>query len=132
MTGEHAALVTVWNVSRNRCRLPDYPTVALFAARDRLPFRFQRGGAYIQDRPRRSVVVASGAAAHFLVAKYRCDVESLTRATAVVIEAAPTAIRATLPAGGAGPTIDDCGPASSDPGNTVEVGPYEPGPAQGF
>lgn len=131
MTGEHSALITVWNVSRSSCRLPAYPTVALFAGRDRLPFRFQRGGAYIQDRPRPSVVVALRAAAHFLIAKYRCDVKSETAVTTVGIGAVPRVIRVPLPAGYAGPTLEYCGPASNDPGNTVEVGPYILGPAQG-
>jgi hypothetical protein len=79
-------------------------------------------------------MVAPGGAAHFLIAKYRCDVKSVAAATAVVIVVVPpkNVVRVSLPLGYAGPTIDYCGPASSDPGNTVQVGPYSPGTADGI
>ena len=131
MTGEHPAPITVWNVSHSTCRLPTYPTVALFTGRDRLPFRFQHGGAYIQDRPGPSLTLTPRVAAHFLIATYRCDVKSISEVSRLDIKVVPTnaVTRVSFPAGYAGPVIDYCGPAASDPGNTVEVGPYVPGSA---
>ena len=137
MTGEHSALITVWNVSHTRCRLPTYPRIWLLHGQRHLPFHFQHGGMYVQDRPRGSASVAMGAAENFIVAKYRCDAGISAHVTGLEIDLVATkdVLRVAFPAGYAGPTMDYCkpfsGPASSDPGNKVEMGPYQPGVAHG-
>ncbi len=136
MTGEHSALVTVWNVSHDNCRLPVYPTIALLNGRHPLPFGFQDNGMYVHDRPGARIVLLPGAAANFLVAKYRCDVGDMATVTAIAVSIRPDSLSVGLPTGDAGPTLAYCksyrGSASGDPGNTVEIGPYVRGQAHGI
>jgi hypothetical protein len=135
MTGEHSALISVWNVSHTKCRVSTYPRVELFHGGTRLPFGYRHGGMYIQDKPGSRLLLAPGAAANFLVAKYRCDAGDTSSVTGLALKIPPLAIRIGFPAGYAGPTMAYCqafrGSASRDPGNTVEIGPYVRGVAHG-
>jgi hypothetical protein len=138
MTGEHSVLVNIQNVSAAACRLPAYP--AAIALRDRartLPFRYRHGGLYIQAKPSRSIALAPRAFAHVEVAKYRCDAGTLRPVTSLrlFVSRHGRALTIALPQPSGTAELDYCraasGPNGSDPGNTVEVGPFEAGPAQG-
>ena len=74
-TGERGVIYTVTNRGPRNCSLSGYAEVVLRndvgAA---LPFRYERGGGpYVTGEPSRAVVLAPGASAHFVLAKYRCD-----------------------------------------------------------
>ena len=75
MTGEHAVLYTLANRGPAACTVRGYPQVTLYDARGRaLPFRYANGGgAYVTARKPVTVVLAHGAMAYVLAAKYRCD-----------------------------------------------------------
>jgi hypothetical protein len=132
-TGEHPAMINVWNVSHVSCQLRGYPQVELRSGSQPLPFRYHRGGEYIQNQRPVVVRLRPGGAAHLLIAKYRCDSGSLAAVTRVAIAPAPRHgwDVAQLPSDDAGPHLDLCkaftGTTASDPGNTVQVGLFEPG-----
>src|SRR6266700_2671521 len=73
------------------CTVHGYPQVVLYGANgDVLPFHYATGGgAYVTSGKPVTVVLAHGASAYILVAKYRCDLGIVRNATA---------IRLTLPA----------------------------------
>jgi Domain of unknown function (DUF4232) len=75
MTGEHAVLYTLANRGPAACTVLGYPQVTLYDPRGRvLRFRYaDGGGAYVTARKPVRVVLAPGAMAYVLAAKYRCD-----------------------------------------------------------
>ncbi|MGO9293811.1 MAG: DUF4232 domain-containing protein, partial [Streptosporangiaceae bacterium] len=74
MTGEHAVMYALANRGQ-ACALKGYPRVLLYDPAGRvLPFRYAYGGgAYVTAASPATVVLAPGASAYLLVAKYRCD-----------------------------------------------------------
>jgi hypothetical protein len=132
MTGEHAVMYALTNRGSVTCTLNGYPQVVLYDAMGAvLPFRYANGGgAYVTSTKPVTVVLARGASAYVLVAKYRCDLGIADNATA---------IRLTLPAahgaaftgreavGIAGSTgLSYCRGGQHDPGQAIAVSPVEP------
>jgi len=132
MTGEHAVMYALTNRGPAACTLKGYPQVVLTDATGAvLPFRYaEGGGAYITSARPVTVVLAHGASAYVLVAKYRCDLG---------IENNATTIRLTLPrthgaafvwreaVGISGSTgLSYCRGGQHDPGQLVGVSPVEP------
>ena len=131
-TGEHAVMYALTNRGAAACTLEGYPQVVLTDATGAvLPFRYARGGgAYVTSAGPVTVVLAHGASAYVLVAKYRCDLG---------IENNATTIRLTLPTthgaafawreavgilGSMG--LSYCRGGRHDPGQLVAVSPVEP------
>ena len=130
MTGEHAVMYALTNRGPAACTLKGYPQVVLTDATGAvLPFRYAKGGgAYVTSARPVTVVLAHGASAYVLVAKYRCDRG---------IEHNATTIRLTLPTphafawreavGISGSTgLSYCRGGQHDPGQLVAVSPVEP------
>jgi len=132
MTGEHAVMYALTNRGPAACTLKGRPHVVLTDATGAvLPFRYaQGGGAYVTSASPVTVVLAPGASAYVLVAKYRCDLG---------IENNATSIRLTLPTthgaafawreavGISGSTgLSYCRGGPHDPGQLVAVSPAEP------
>ena len=114
------------------CTLKGYPQVVLTGATGAvLPFRYAKGGgAYVTSAGPVTVILAHGASAYVLVAKYRCDLG---------IDNNATTIRLTLPttrgtafawreavgiSGSMG--LSYCRGGQHDPGQLVAVSPVEP------
>jgi hypothetical protein len=131
-TGEHAVMYALTNRGPAGCTLTGYPRVVLTDATGAvLPFRYAKGGgAYVTSARPVTVVLAHGASAYVLVAKYRCDLG---------IEDNATTIRLTLPTthgaafvgreaiGISGSTgLSYCRGGQHDPGQLVAVSPVEP------
>jgi Protein of unknown function (DUF4232) len=131
MTGEHAVMYALTNRGPVTCALSGYPKVVLYDAEGvELPFRYVRGGgAYVTSRKPVTVVLARGASAFVLVAKYRCDL-GVARNAAVIRLTLPTrgaafARREALAlAGAAG--LSYCRGGPRDPGQVIAVSPVEP------
>ena len=131
MTGEHAVMYALTNRGPAACTLKGYPQVVLTDATGAvLPFRYaEGGGAYITSARPVTVVLAHGASAYVLVAKYRCDLG---------IENNATTIRLTLPTHGTAFAwreavgisgsmgLSYCRGGQHDPGQLVAVSPVEP------
>ena len=130
MTGEHAVMYALTNRGPAACTLEGYPRVVLTDVTGAvLPFRYAKGGgAYVTSARPVTVVLAHGASAYVLVAKYRCDLG---------IEHNATTIRLTLPTphafvwreavGISGSTgLSYCRGGQHDPGQLVAVSPVEP------
>lgn len=132
MTGEHAVLYTLTNRGPVTCMVHGYPQAVLYDANGGvLPFHYATGGgAYVTSSKPVTVVLAHGASAYVLVAKYRCDLGIARNATA---------IRLTLPAahgrmfaqreavGISGPVgLSYCRGGQHGPGQLVTVSPVEP------
>lgn len=132
MTGEHAVMYSLANRGPVTCMVRGYPQVVLYDANGSvLPFHYAAGGGtYVTSTKPVTVVLAHGASAYVLVAKYRCDLGIARQATA---------IRLTLPAAHGGmfaqrEAVSISGPAGlsycrggpHDPGQLVTVSPVEP------
>jgi hypothetical protein len=132
MTGEHAVMYALTNRGPLTCALSGYPQVVLYdAGGAALPFRYARGGgAYVTSRKPVTVVLARGASAYVLVAKYRCDLGIARYATAIrltlpaVHGAAFAGREAVATAGAAG--LSYCRGGPRDPGQVIAVSPVEP------
>jgi Domain of unknown function (DUF4232) len=131
MTGEHAVLYVLANRGPAACTVHGYPQVTLYDARGRMPpFRYADGGGeYVTSRKPVTVVLAPGAAAYVLVAKYRCDLGAAQNVAT---------IRLALPAAGGGvfvarepvgvsgpPSFSYCRGGPHDPGQLVTISPIE-------
>jgi hypothetical protein len=132
MTGEHAVLYALANRGAQICTVRGYPRVTLFDAGGRvLPFRYaDGGGAYVTSGKPATVVLAPGATAYVLVAKYRCDL-GIARAAATIGLILPAGhgqvFAAREPVGVAGPPgLSWCRGGPRDPGQLVTVSPVEP------
>jgi Domain of unknown function (DUF4232) len=126
MTGEDAVMYALTNRGSVICTLNGYPQAVLYDASGAvLPFRYTKGGgAYVTSKKPVTVVLARGASAYVLVAKYRCD-QGIARNA--------TAIRLTLQAEqGAAFTgyetvgLSYCNGGPHDPGQVIAVSPVEP------
>ena len=134
MTGEHAVLYTLANRGPAACSLRGYPRVTLYDARGRvLPFRYAAGGgAYVTSRKPVTVVLAHGAMAYVLAAKYRCDL-GIAQNAATIRLALPAAggqvfsSRQPLKLSGP-PGLSYCRGGPRDPGQLVTTSPIEETP----
>jgi Protein of unknown function (DUF4232) len=131
MTGEHAVLHALVNRGPAACTVRGYPLVTLYDARSRvLPFRYaDGGGAYVTSRKPVTVVLARGARAYVLVAKYRCDL-GIAENAATIRLALPAAggqvFAGREPVGVPGPRgLSYCRGGPRDPGQLVTVSPIE-------
>ena len=132
MTGEHAVMFALTNRGPVTCTLSGYPQVVLYdAGGAALPFRYARGGgAYVTSRKPVTVVLARGASAYVLVAKYRCDLGVARNATTIrlILPAARGAAfagrEAVATRGAAG--LSYCRGGPRDPGQVIAVSPVEP------
>jgi hypothetical protein len=132
MTGEHAVMYALTNRGSVTCTLNGYPQVVLYEAMGaRLPFRYtEGGGAYVTPTKPVTVVLARGASAYVLVAKYRCDAGIARKATAISLTL-PAAHGATFvgrdAVGVVGSTgLSYCRGGRHDPGQAIAVSPVEP------
>jgi len=132
MTGEHAVLYALANRGRQTCTVRGYPQVTLYYAGGRvLPFRYaDGGGAYVTPGKPTIVVLAPGAAAYVLVAKYRCDLGIVANATTIELTLPAghgQVFAAREPVGVACPSgLSFCRGGPHDPGQLVTVSPVEP------
>lgn len=132
MTGEHAMMYALTNRGSAACTVKGYPQVVLTDATSAvLPFRYANGGgAYVTSAKPVTVILAPGASAYVLVAKYRCDLGVHSNATAIRLTL-PTAHgtafagrEAVGVSGSAG--MSYCRGGRHDPGQLVAVSPVEP------
>jgi len=131
MTGEHAVLYTLANRGPAACTVRGYPQVTLYDARGRvLRFRYaDGGGAYVTARKPVRVVLAPGAMAYVLAAKYRCDL-GIAHNAATIRLALPAASgqvfssRQPLRLSGP-PGLSYCRGGLRDPGQLVTISPIE-------
>ncbi len=140
MTGEHGGYFALVNHGRTACTLDGYPAVALYdAAGAILPFRYaHQAGGYLTKAPPRAVLLAPGASAYVLVAKYRCDL-GVRRDAATMRLTLPGAAAAARAAGVMAIRFASrlpgeldmsyCKGGPGDPGQVVGVSPVEPAPA---
>lgn len=132
MTGEHAVMYALTNRGSIACTVKGYPQVALTDATGAvLAFRYAKGGgAYVTSAKPVTVVLAPGASAYVLVAKYRCDLGVQRNATAIRLTlptAHGTAFAGREPVGVSGSTgMSYCRGGQHDPGQLVAVSPVEP------
>jgi Domain of unknown function (DUF4232) len=132
MTGEHAVTYRLTNRGQHSCWVHGYPRVALYSAAGKvLPFRYAAGGgAYVTASKPVTVVLARGAWAYILVAKYRCDLGIARDATSIwltVPAAHGTSFSRREPVGISGPPgLSYCLGGRHDPGQLVTVSPLEP------
>jgi hypothetical protein len=132
MTGEHAVMYALTNRGAVACALSGYPRAVLYDAEGvALPFHYARGGgAYVTSRKPVTVVLARGASAYVLVAKYRCDLGVARNATTIrlTLPAAHRAAFAGREAVGTGGAADlsYCRGGQHDPGQVIAVSPVEP------
>jgi len=131
MTGEHAVLYTLANRGPAACTVRGYPQVTLYDARGRvLPFRYaDGGGAYVTARKPVTVVLAHGAMAYVLAAKYRCDL-GIAQNAATIRLALPAAsgqvFSSRQPVRVSGPPgLSYCDGGPRDPGQLVTISPIE-------
>lgn len=129
-TGEHGIILSVTSVAPP-CTVTGYPTITMQdTTGSPIHFTYVLGhGQYVTLRPPRPVTVGAGKMAYFLIAKYRCDTGSTASAVGMTLvlpgqgtmTSVPTAwIRNDLL------SFDFCsGGRERDPGNTVEVSPFE-------
>jgi hypothetical protein len=141
MTGEHSAWINLFNISKLSCAVRGHPQVEFHSPRRALPFHVRHHGMYI-DAPNAgpfpragTVLVPPGAAAHFLIAKYRCDTGEVAVVRSLNINASGgggwTSVTLPPPDAG-GPGFSYCradrgASDSTDPGNYMQVGPLVAG-----
>jgi uncharacterized protein DUF4232 len=132
MTGEHAVIYALTNRGPAACTLKGYPQVVLTDAIGAvLPFRYAKGGgAYVTSARPVTVVLAHGASAYVLVAKYRCDLGNENNATTIRLTLPTTRGAAFIgreAVGISGSTgLSYCRGGQHDPGQLVAVSPVEP------
>jgi uncharacterized protein DUF4232 len=129
MTGEHGSCYKLVNDGRRACTLDGYPRIKSYAHGVGLPFRYSRGGGtYVTRTAPGLVTLRPGGAAWFLVAKYRCDLGTLSTATSmtVTLPGARTGYRMPAPHSS---SMDYCRGGRSDPGQLVTISPVVASPA---
>ena len=131
MTGEHAVRYALANRGPDTCTVRGYPQVTLYDAGGRaLRLRYaDGGGVYVTSRKPVTVVLAQGAMAYVLVAKYRCDLGIVQNAATIRL-ALPAAggqvLSAREPLSMSGPPgLSYCRGGLRDPGQLVTVSPVE-------
>lgn len=126
----------MFNVSQSLCSVSGHPHVELHAGARSLPFRVSHHGMFIDGpnagplpRTAQLVRLRPGAAAHFLIAKYRCDIGDRFVVTHLNIrvfgDGGWTTVELPRPADH-GPGFSYCqaynnAPDATDPGNVVEI-----------
>ena len=131
MTGEHAVLYALANSGPAACTVRGYLQVTLYAAGGQvLPFRYaDGGGVYATSRKPVTVVLAHGAMAYVLVAKYRCDLGIAQNAATIRLAlraAGGQVLSAREPVAVSGlPGLSYCRGGPRDPGQLVTVSPIE-------
>jgi hypothetical protein len=138
MTGEHAVLYTLTNHGPTSCLLLGYPTVSLTDSAGRsLPFQYRHTQThYVTSSPPPAVVLNPGGTGYFLLAKYRCDIGVAANAAAITVhlpnQDPPLNAPAAAPGATGVSTLSYCQGGASDPGQTVEVSPFEPTQAAAY
>ncbi len=124
-TGEHPFSVTVTNRGAVTCWVSGYPQIRLINANgQQLPMTYFDGGGYVTSAQPLVVQLHPGGQAALVFAKYRCDLageQPATRVT-VALPGSSTFNRVAVPEGEQ--VSEYCGP--NDPGDGVEVSPFEP------
>jgi hypothetical protein len=132
MTGEWAVMYALTNRGSVTCTLNGYPQVVLYDPSGAvLPFRYTKGGGtYVTSEKPVTVVLARGASAYVLVAKYRCDQGIARNAIAIrlMLRAAHGAAFAGYEAVSisGSPGLSYCSGGPHDPGQVIAVSPVEP------
>lgn len=130
-TGEHGLIIAVTGLAPRPCTVTGYPAVEFVdAAGHRIRFDYLYSkGQYVTHRRPAPVTVGGGAVAYFLVAKYRCDVHDADAAAGMNLVLPDQGTTYSVPLGWAVGDISFCsGPRSPDPGNSIEISPFEPSP----
>jgi hypothetical protein len=129
-SGEHGDIYELQNTGGTLCTLSGYPTVTLTSGANALRFHYVRGGgSYVTRKPPAVVSLPPGAIGYFLVAKYRCDVQSSATATAVLVRLPGQRTTHVLPTQttamehGAAVLTYCTGNGDPDPGDTVVLSP---------
>lgn len=132
MTGEHAEAFDLVNTEKVACFVRGYPAAVLYdGAGGALPFRYADGGGpYLtRDKPR-AVPLKPGAHAYVVIAKYRCDLGDLKKATSIRLSlrlagggVVSRRIRLGTPSS---PGQTYCVGGRHDPGQLVTISPVEP------
>ena len=131
-TGEHGDFYALINRGASACKLAGYPGITLYDANGApLPFRYsRRHSPYVTAAPPVTVTLRPGAAAWFLVAKYRCDAGIGRNATTIRITVAGprrAVVTGRVSSGDAGVSaLSYCRGGVRDPGQTVAVSAIEP------
>jgi Protein of unknown function (DUF4232) len=132
-TGEHALMFALANRGAVTCTVEGYPRVVLYGRQGiPLPFRYTKGGGQYVTRSRPvTVILAPGASAYVLVAKYRCDIGTAATAAAIQVTLAAAhgvrfSAREAVHVGPGTPDLSYCRGGPLDPGQAVAVSPVEP------
>jgi len=131
VTGEHGDTYLLVNRGPSACTLAGYPSIALYAADGaQLQFHYMHGHSqYVTSAPPGTVLLARGASAYILVAKYRCDLGDDQDAAVIRItiagQAGTVTGRAAANAAGVS-ALTYCRGGPSDPGQFIAVSPIEP------
>lgn len=145
-TGEHSAWINLFNVSKLSCLVSGHPHVEFHAGARALPFGVIHHGMYIEGsnagplpETARLVRLRPGAAAHFLIAKYRCDVGDRFVVTHLNVQLCGDDCWTTVGLPGFGPPrpgFSHCeaynnAPDATDPGNVMEISKLAAGRVSG-
>ena len=133
-TGEHAAIVEIQNISKQRCALSGYPRVTLSSEGRALAFAYQDGGGpYMSTATPPMVMLRAGGQGYLLIAKYRCDgrTGASVQAISVVIPDVPGTLTVAIPNDQRGVEgLSYCrrypGDLQIDPGDRIAISPIEP------
>lgn len=130
-TGENGIMLSVTSVAPP-CTVVGYPTVTMLDETGApIHFTYVVGqGQYVTHRPPQPVTVGAGKLAYFLLAKYRCDTGSTTAAAGMTLVLPGQGTIRSVPTSwftNGVRSFDFCtGGQNPDPGNTVDISPFEP------
>ena len=127
-TGENGVILTITSVARP-CAIVGFPAITLpDSAGSPLPFTYLDGkGQYVTHRRPLPVTVGEGSFAYVLVAKYRCDTGYSTLAEGMNVQLPGQGTIQSVPGSWIEGAFAYCtGGTIPDPGNTVDVSPFEP------
>ena len=125
-SGEHGLIIAI-STKAPPCTVAGYPTIKFLAKDAPIPFTYVFGkGQYVTHRRPQPVTVGGGKVAYFLVAKYRCDMGVTEGADGMTLLLPGQGTMVTPPRTWLIFSIDYCTGGANDPGNTIEVSPFEP------